>query len=332
MAQSAAQLAHIARQASHITETTDLTAEIVQVPQFAPQNSPSANFHLGIPPGNEITHRSYNETLNLSTWPVAAPFPAGPNVTLQIPYSTPSLRLAASARPVDAVYMPPPRYIPGSGGGGGAASTGGAPFACRCGNTYAQQKGLSSHRNFCTVWPNSPVVTSASFKTSAESNRTPRCRTAVEVTAHLAAGQPLPINSMPPPPWPPLPPFVSQDMSHPMMAPQKKGICEHGRRRYRCKDCGGSSICVHRREKRMCKQCGGNGLCQHGRDRFRCAQCRGGESDGGVCLHNFWERRRCTKCSVQQAPTTANSLVDRSYTSGLTPIMSSRRYSNRLDD
>ncbi len=33
------------------------------------------------------------------------------------------------------------------------------------------------------------------------------------------------------------------------------GICEHNRRRSRCKECSGSGICEHNRERRQCKQC-----------------------------------------------------------------------------
>ena len=33
--------------------------------------------------------------------------------------------------------------------------------------------------------------------------------------------------------------------------------CPHGRRRYRCKECGGASICEHGRVRSVCKECGG---------------------------------------------------------------------------
>jgi hypothetical protein len=33
--------------------------------------------------------------------------------------------------------------------------------------------------------------------------------------------------------------------------------CPHGRRRSRCKECGGASICEHGRERSQCKECGG---------------------------------------------------------------------------
>ena len=35
--------------------------------------------------------------------------------------------------------------------------------------------------------------------------------------------------------------------------------CEHGRERYRCKECGGGSICEHGRQRYRCKDCGGGG-------------------------------------------------------------------------
>ena len=34
-----------------------------------------------------------------------------------------------------------------------------------------------------------------------------------------------------------------------------KKLCEHGRRRNRCKDCGGASICEHGRQRSRCKDC-----------------------------------------------------------------------------
>ena len=51
--------------------------------------------------------------------------------------------------------------------------------------------------------------------------------------------------------------------------------CKHGRRRYDCKDCGGSGICEHGRERRTCKECGGSSICEHGRRRSTCKECGG---------------------------------------------------------
>ena len=52
--------------------------------------------------------------------------------------------------------------------------------------------------------------------------------------------------------------------------------CEHGRRRSRCKECGGGSICEHGRQRSKCKECGGGGICEHGQQRSRCKECGGG--------------------------------------------------------
>ena len=52
-----------------------------------------------------------------------------------------------------------------------------------------------------------------------------------------------------------------------------QAICEHGRRRTQCKECGGASICEHGRQRSYCKECGGSGICEHGRVRSRCKEC-----------------------------------------------------------
>ena len=46
--------------------------------------------------------------------------------------------------------------------------------------------------------------------------------------------------------------------------------CEHGRPRFRCKECDGGSICEHDRERSMCKESGGSGICEHGTRRSEC--------------------------------------------------------------
>ena len=50
-------------------------------------------------------------------------------------------------------------------------------------------------------------------------------------------------------------------------------ICEHGRRRSQCKECGGSSFCEHGRQRSYCKECGGSQICEHGRRRYDCKEC-----------------------------------------------------------
>ncbi len=67
--------------------------------------------------------------------------------------------------------------------------------------------------------------------------------------------------------------------------------CEHGRRKSRCKECGGVSICEHNRERHRCKECGGTSICEHNRERSRCKEC-GGTS---ICEHNR-RRSRCKEC------------------------------------
>ena len=38
-------------------------------------------------------------------------------------------------------------------------------------------------------------------------------------------------------------------------------MCTHGRQKYQCVECGGSSICTHRRQKYQCVECDGRGIC-----------------------------------------------------------------------
>ena len=87
------------------------------------------------------------------------------------------------------------------------------------------------------------------------------------------------------------------------------GICEHNRERSRCKDCGGGSICQHSRIRSQCKECGGGSICEHQRRRSECKECGGGsicehkrrrtlcKECGGasICQHNR-QRFRCKEC------------------------------------
>ena len=47
-------------------------------------------------------------------------------------------------------------------------------------------------------------------------------------------------------------------------------VCEHGKQKHQCKECGGSSICEHGRMKTTCKECGGSSICEHGRRKTTC--------------------------------------------------------------
>jgi mannitol-specific phosphotransferase system IIBC component len=73
---------------------------------------------------------------------------------------------------------------------------------------------------------------------------------------------------------------------------KEKNKCEHGRRRNRCKDCGGTSICEHDRIRSTCKDCGGASICEHNRIRSRCKDCGG----GSICEHDR-KRSQCKQCS-----------------------------------
>ena len=62
------------------------------------------------------------------------------------------------------------------------------------------------------------------------------------------------------------------------------GICEHQRRRSRCKDCGGPAICEHQRQRSGCKDCGGSGICEHQRIRSKCKDCCARAADADESL------------------------------------------------
>jgi hypothetical protein len=67
--------------------------------------------------------------------------------------------------------------------------------------------------------------------------------------------------------------------------------CEHGRRKYICKDCGGSGICEHGRQKSICKECGGSALCKHDKRKSTCKECGG----SALCKHDK-RKSTCKEC------------------------------------
>ena len=67
--------------------------------------------------------------------------------------------------------------------------------------------------------------------------------------------------------------------------------CPHGKRRPRCRECGGSEICKHNIRRSRCKECGGGEICKHGHRRSRCKECGGGE----ICKHGH-RRSECPIC------------------------------------
>ena len=69
--------------------------------------------------------------------------------------------------------------------------------------------------------------------------------------------------------------------------------CEHGRSKYTCRPCGGSSTCEHNSERSRCKICGGgSSICEHNKRRTQCKQCVG----GSICEHGR-VRYHCNTCT-----------------------------------
>lgn len=65
-------------------------------------------------------------------------------------------------------------------------------------------------------------------------------------------------------------------------------ICEHGNKKPRCKDCGGSAYCIHKKEKRYCKEgCGGSEFCIHNKEKRYCREGCGGSA---YCIHDKIKR------------------------------------------
>jgi hypothetical protein len=76
---------------------------------------------------------------------------------------------------------------------------------------------------------------------------------------------------------------------------QISALCQHGRQKSRCKECGGSSICEHSKLKQLCAQCDGSSLCSHLKRKWTCRECKG----SSLCIHG----RRRTKCPKCKRPT-----------------------------
>ena len=74
-----------------------------------------------------------------------------------------------------------------------------------------------------------------------------------------------------------------------------KYLCEHGKYKYQCKECGGSQICPHNRLKYQCKECGGSQICPHGKRKSRCKECEGSQ----ICPHNRL-KSLCKECKGSQ--------------------------------
>lgn len=88
---------------------------------------------------------------------------------------------------------------------------------------------------------------------------------------------------------------------------QGASICQHGRRKFQCKECNGSAICMHNRRKGQCTICMGSSICEHSRRRSRCTLCGG----SGVCEH----RRRRSECKECRGSEVCSHLRIRSHCS-----------------
>jgi hypothetical protein len=73
------------------------------------------------------------------------------------------------------------------------------------------------------------------------------------------------------------------------------GICPHNRTKSECHECGGSRFCSHGKRKSYCKECGGLGLCEHGLKQYSCKRCKG----NGICEHNKY-KTTCKECKGSQ--------------------------------
>ena len=86
-----------------------------------------------------------------------------------------------------------------------------------------------------------------------------------------------------------------QDMAETRTANYLKYLCEHGKYKYQCKECGGSQICPHSRQKSRCKECKGSQICPHSRRKSRCKECEGSE----ICPHSR-QKYQCKECKGSQ--------------------------------
>jgi len=85
--------------------------------------------------------------------------------------------------------------------------------------------------------------------------------------------------------------------------------CEHGKRKTRCKLCGGSALCKeHRREKSQCVKCCGIGICEHGIRKIFCLECDG----SGICEHSKrkWQCKECKGSSYCKHMKRKNSCIE----------------------
>ena len=81
---------------------------------------------------------------------------------------------------------------------------------------------------------------------------------------------------------------------------RKHQICPHGEEQYKCKDescklkLSSNKLCEHGKRKGVCVDCGGSEICEHKRLRYNCIECKG----TGVCEHSKLSRF-CEICKVK---------------------------------
>ena len=91
-------------------------------------------------------------------------------------------------------------------------------------------------------------------------------------------------------------------------APRHYGPCEHGvKYRSKCKVC---SACPHGRRRRKCKECGGSAICEHGRVRLSARSAVG----ASICEHGR-QRSQCKECGGCMQ--SASTVVERSTVQGV---------------
>ena len=71
----------------------------------------------------------------------------------------------------------------------------------------------------------------------------------------------------------------------------ERKLCEHGKRKARCRYCGGSAFCEHGKFKRECRYCGGRAFCEHGKRKATCRDCGG----SAFCEHGKF-KATCRDC------------------------------------
>ena len=88
--------------------------------------------------------------------------------------------------------------------------------------------------------------------------------------------------------------------------------CEHGRSKYRCIECGGSSICEHKTQRSVCKTCGESQIWVHKRQRIQCKIC-GDEIK--ITLKNMIKNSK--RSDQEHDRYDANNFIDMCFLEGL---------------